>query len=181
MQQQALTPQCVGLTSTTLRKSAHRALAKNESIRQESAQQTHSPLEETAEPTERDDQETEEEKPARRSEKIEIANEKRRRKQYRNDEAALGKSRASAFVEAWCTTEGKIQSVPDQPTTRVAISTKGLLARAVESQQHARYTEQTARRREQVDVIELQCQRHTIDADAIDEMNGSKKTGKSVQ
>jgi hypothetical protein len=27
----------------------------------------------------------------------------------------------------------------------------------------------------------LQCQRHTIDADAIDEMNGSKKTGKSVQ
>jgi hypothetical protein len=48
----------------------------------------------------------------------------------------------------------------------------GLLA--VESQQCARYTEQTARRRrEQVDVIELQCRRH--------EMNSSKKTGESVQ
>ena len=33
-------------------------------------------------------------------------------------------------------------------------------------------TEQTARRRELVDVIELQCQRH-----AIDEMSGSKNTG----
>jgi hypothetical protein len=42
------------------------------------------------------------------------------------------------------------------------------------SQKHARYTEQTARR-EQVDVIKLQRQH------PIDEMNGSKKTGKSVQ